>query len=106
MGCCNSGSQELILDKRTSRQIGSRMFKPMTEEEAWSRVNVLWTKNKLKPEESMTLEMATPFIQDYMKEVKGVQRIDDGLVMQIFNEIDGDGNQALDQKEMYDFIKN
>ena len=54
----------------------------------------------------MTLEVARPFILDYIKEVKGISKVDEGLVMQIFNEIDGDGNQSLDQKEMFDFIKN
>ena len=49
--------------------------------------------------------MATPFITDYIKKVKGVQKIDEGLVLSIFNEIDEDGNQSLDQKEMFDFIK-
>ena len=28
-----------------------------------------------------------------------------GLVLSIFNEIDEDGNQSLDQKEMFEFIK-
>ena len=31
--------------------------------------------------------------------------VDDGLIMQIFNEIDEDGNQSLERKEMFDFIK-
>ena len=53
----------------------------------------------------MSFEMATPFITDYIKKVKGVQKIDEGLVLSIFNEIDEDGNQSLDQKEMFDFIK-
>ena len=92
MGCCNSRSSELVLDKRSSRQIASTMLKPMTSEEAQERVNALWVKNNLKPEDSMTLEVARPFILDYMKEVKGVSKVDEGLVMQIFNEIDGDGN--------------
>ena len=53
----------------------------------------------------MSFEMATPFITEYIKKVKGVQKIDEGLVLSIFNEIDEDGNQSLDQKEMFDFIK-
>ena len=31
--------------------------------------------------------------------------VDDGLIMQIFNEIDEDGNQSLDKQEMFDFLK-
>ena len=82
------------------------MLKPMTAEEAQERVDELWKKTGLKPEDTMTLDVARPFILDYIKEVKGVSKVDEGLVMQIFNEIDGDGNQSLDQKEMFDFIKN
>ena len=78
----------------------------MTEEEAQARVDALWAKCDLKSRDSMTLEKATPFIQEYMREMKGVKEVDSGLVMQIFNEIDADGNQTIDQREMFNFIKN
>ena len=41
-----------------------------------------------------------------MREMKDVKEVDLGLVMQIFNEIDADGNQTIDQREMFNFIKN
>ena len=53
----------------------------------------------------MDIEKARPFIESYIKQVKGVDRIDPGLVMSIFNEIDEDGNQSLDRNEMFQFIK-
>ena len=77
----------------------------LTDQEAWAQVNKLWDQKKLKKTEAMSFEMATPFITEYIKRVKGVQKIDEGLVLSIFNEIDEDGNQSLDQKEMFDFIK-
>ena len=36
--------------------------------------------------------------------MKGVPEVDEGLVLQIFDEIDVDGNNTIDQKEMFDFI--
>ena len=78
----------------------------MSDEQVRARVEELWAENELQSEQSMTLQMAQPFIEEYIKEVKGIQKVEFGLVMQIFNEIDGDGNQALDQQEMFDFIKN
>ena len=76
----------------------------ITEKEAWEHVDNLWQKHNLKNEEPLTLELARPFIESYIKSVKKVSTIDDGLVLQIFNEIDDDGNQSLDRKEMFDFI--
>ena len=52
----------------------------------------------------MSFEMATPFITDYIKKVRGEKKIDEGMVRQIFNEIDEDGNQTLDQQELFNFI--
>ena len=52
----------------------------------------------------MSFEDATPFITSYIKRVRGEKKIDVGMVEQIFNEIDEDGNKTLDQKEMFDFI--
>ena len=49
--------------------------------------------------------MATPFITDYIKQVRGEKKIDEGMVRQIFNEIDEDGDQTLDQCELFNFIK-
>ena len=49
----------------------------------------------------MTFEVATPFITNYIKEIKGAKKIDAGEVRQIFNEIDEDGNGTLDQDEMF-----
>ena len=48
--------------------------------------------------------MATPFITDYIMKVRGEKKIDEGMVRQIFNEIDEDGNQTLDQQELFNFI--
>ena len=104
MGCCNSS--EHTFDKPTSRKRMAKLLNSMSEEEIRARVEELWAENKLESEQSMTLQMAQPFITEYIKEVKGIQKVEFGLIMQIFNEIDGDGNQALDQQEMFDFIKN
>ena len=104
MGCCDSN--ELTFDKPTSRKRMAKLLNSMSEEEIRARVEELWAENKLESEQSMTLQMAQPFITEYIKEVKGIQKVEFGLIMQIFNEIDGDGNQALDQQEMFDFIKN
>ena len=69
------------------------------------RVDELWKKEGLEETGSLTLEKARPFIEAYLKSTRNIVKVDDGLIMQIFNEIDEDGNQALDRREMYDFMK-
>ena len=44
-------------------------------------------------------------MEDYIKEIKNVDSVDEGLFMHIFNEIDEDGNQTLDRQEMFEFVK-
>ena len=45
----------------------------------------------------MGLDSARPFMEEYIKEIKNVDSVDEGLLMHIFNEIDEDGNQTLDR---------
>ena len=109
MGICGSKNETgaVELNKKNSKGLKSTMGAntKLTDQEAWAQVNKLWAEKKLKKEESMSFQAATPFIVDYIKKVKGVQKVDEGLVLSIFNEIDEDGNQSLDQKEMFEFIK-
>ena len=44
-------------------------------------------------------------MENYIKEIKNVDSVDEGLLMHIFNEIDEDGNQTLDRQEMFEFVK-
>ena len=53
----------------------------------------------------MGLDLARPFMENYIKEIKNVDSVDEGLLMHIFNEIDEDGNQTLDRQEMFEFVK-
>ena len=108
MGCCNDGSnaQGTTLDKGNKGKLVSNMGSTkITDKEAWAHVDSLWKQKGLKNEESMSHEAARPFIESYIKSVKKVDKVDDGLIMQIFNDIDEDGNQSLDRKELFDFIK-
>ena len=110
MGCCaNSGAgadKGVELAKGNQKKlVSTTQSTKITDTEAWAHVDSLWKQHKLKNNESMSHEAARPFITSYIKSVKKVDRIDDGLVMQIFNEIDDDGNQSLDRKELFDFIK-
>ena len=40
----------------------------------------------------MKLDTARPFMEEYIKEVKNVDSVNEGLFMSIFNEIDEEGN--------------
>ena len=77
----------------------------ISDKEAWEKVDGLWKMHKLRNDETMQLDKARPFIEQYIREVRNVDAVEDGLIMQIFNEIDEDGNQALERQEMFDFIK-
>ena len=84
MGCCNNAENEGVhMEKKNSRQIVSSMRaeKKITEKEAWEQVNNLWEKHNLKKEDPLTLDLARPFIESYIKSVKKVNSIDDGLVL-------------------------
>ena len=68
------------------------MKEDMTEVEAWKRVDRLWQKHGLEKTETMKLDTARPFMEEYIKEVKNIESVDEGLFMSIFNEIDEEGN--------------
>ena len=77
----------------------------MTDIEAWRRVDQLWNQHGLDKSATMGLDLARPFMENYIKEIKNVDSVDEGLLMHIFNEIDEDGNQTLDRQEMFEFVK-
>ena len=52
----------------------------------------LWQNHGLADEEALDLERARPFIKKYIQRIRKFDDIDDGMIAQIFNEIDEDGN--------------
>ena len=100
--CGSANDQTITIDGKV-KQLGkkSSTSTKITDDEAWAHVRKLWMQKKLKKDEAMTFEVATPFITNYIKEIKGTKKIDAGEVRQIFNEIDEDGNGTLDQDEMF-----
>lgn len=77
----------------------------LTDNQAWKEVNDLWAQHGLKENDKLNMELARPFITAYVKDVKGEKKVDDGIITQIFNDIDEDGDQTLDRVEMFTFIK-
>ena len=75
------------------------------DKDAWGEVDAIWKRHNLQKDDSMSIELAIPHIEAYIKKLKVVDNIDRGLIMSIFNEIDEDGNQCLDRNEMYHFIR-
>ena len=82
---------------------GSVIF---SDEEVQRRVDELWAQHNLKPEEALDLDRAKPYIENFLKVDLKQEGIEDRELSSIFNSIDTDGNQALEQKELFDFIKN
>ena len=77
----------------------------MTEVEAWRKVDQLWQSKGLAETDNIKLDMARPFMEAYIKEVKNVDTVDEGLLQHIFNEIDEEGDQTLSWQEMFEFLK-
>ena len=73
------------------------MEENVTDIEAWRKVDALWKQHGLDKSATMGLDLARPFMENYIKEIKNVDSVDEGLLMHIFNEIDEDGNQTLDR---------
>ena len=80
------------------------MEEDLTDIEAWKKVDQLWEAHGLGKTDTMGLDQARPFMENYIKEIKNVDSVDEGLFMHIFNEIDEDGNQTLDRQEMFEFV--
>ena len=57
----------------------------MTDIEAWKKVNQLWSSHGLEKTDTMGLDSARPFMEEYIKEIKNVDSVDEGLLMHIFN---------------------
>jgi len=95
---CGDGSSAPEMNKKAGRP-------KLTDNQAWKEVNDLWAEHGLKENEHMNIELARPFITAYVKEVKGEKKIDDGLITQIFNDIDEDDSMSIDRTELFTFIK-
>ena len=52
----------------------------MTEVEAWRKVDQLWQSKGLGETDNIKLDMAGPFMEAYIKEVKNVDTVDEGLL--------------------------
>ena len=64
-----------------------------TEEDAWKKINQLWCQQGFKKDETVSFARAKEFILKYMTDIEKLNTVDDGVLTELFEEIDTEDDQ-------------
>ena len=93
-----------VSDNEEEYDIG---LKIITDEEIMNQVNAIWEHNELKKEDSLTMDLAVPYIQEYCKKYLNIDfaTADDETIQKIFDDIDTDRNGTIERDELFNHLK-
>ena len=127
MGCCESSSHEIPSTKRRSKKIdnivGSQLNTttgsdniqehrisfslPLSDIDISLKVQKIWDDRNLSDDDGLDMGLAYPLIQDHIRRQLNLPKFTatNAQVQMIFAEINTNGNEVIDKKELFEFFK-